>query len=78
METEGKRRIQVMKFIFMRENKVGEYWRVKKQNKRSVNQEELISVPLSYIGKTTGEVDFWKQSKKFNFDCVGFGNTCQI
>lgn len=78
METEGKRKIQVMKFLFMRENKVGEYWRVKKQNKRSVNQEGLISVPLSYIEKTTRRSRFWKQSKKFNFDCVEFGNTCQI
>lgn len=37
METEGKRKIQVMKFVFMRENKVGLYWRVKKQNKRLGN-----------------------------------------
>lgn len=34
METEGKRKIQMMKFVFMTENKVGEHWRVKKQNKR--------------------------------------------
>lgn len=60
MDTEGKRKIQVMKFVFMRENTVGEYWRVKKQNK-TVNQEGLISVPLSYIGKTTGEVGFGKK-----------------